>query len=120
MYTGKVPLPNLRTVYQIAEFYLSGKRPSRPCPPEATAIPDELWSLIESCWKQEISARPSARHVVQILSSVVAPATVSQASDFINHVVSPLCQQTNSQAQCAEVYKKGERWSAVIYPIKGM
>ena len=37
---------------------------------------DDLWTTIESCWAHQISARPSAEHLVKKLLTVVSSAAV--------------------------------------------
>lgn len=56
-----------------------GKRPSRPDSTSQSwttwGLSEAIWSLMESCWKDNPLERPSAEVVVAQLSSVIAKDT---------------------------------------------
>ncbi|PSS02346.1 hypothetical protein PHLCEN_2v4039 [Hermanssonia centrifuga] len=49
----------------------SGIRPLRPST-ERRTMPDELWSIVETCWRQNATDRPSASEVVRTLKGLEA------------------------------------------------
>lgn len=65
MCTGVQPWPGL------TEMAVMGKltRHERPEFPPAAAVPEQLATLIKSCWQDEPSSRPTARQIVTILSA---------------------------------------------------
>ena len=46
---------------------VQGQRPPRP---RKLPISDALWDLIELCWKQQPSERPTAMEVLNVLGSI--------------------------------------------------
>jgi hypothetical protein len=61
--SGCVPFdPQLRD-YHIRIKILRGERPERPQGAAGRWFTDEIWDLLELCWKHEPSDRPSARDI---------------------------------------------------------
>jgi len=58
--------------YRVVVDIVKGKRPSRPTLPDGGMVSDELWTLVNFCWAQEPSARPSAKDVVRHMDAIVA------------------------------------------------
>ncbi|KDQ55359.1 hypothetical protein JAAARDRAFT_195751 [Jaapia argillacea MUCL 33604] len=56
VYTGHPPFPTVRVNTAVSDV-LNGFRPPRPAAKER--IPDDMWDIIESCWKQDPLERPS-------------------------------------------------------------
>ena len=46
---------------------LEGKRPPRPNGSESLGITDEVWDLLELCWAEDASSRPTVDYVVGCL-----------------------------------------------------
>ncbi|KAF9457392.1 kinase-like domain-containing protein, partial [Collybia nuda] len=67
VYTGKPPFVDV--VHEPAVMFgvLEGKRPVQPSSDAGRPISNNVWSLIEQCWSQEPSARPSTRRVIEIM-----------------------------------------------------
>lgn len=65
IYSGRVPFYDILGDGQVLIAVLEGKRPSRPNGPG-----DETWALIESCWGQEASCRPTANEIVCRLQEI--------------------------------------------------
>ena len=55
-----------------------GKRPAKPPQAESLGFSDALWGLVQLCWSQTSSSRPSARelldHLLLASSDWVPPA----------------------------------------------
>lgn len=75
LYTGGAPLIHLNN-RQVSKYYVDGKRPPRPSPPDAEAMSDALWVLVESCWKHQPTSRPPTTHVVARLRTIVFGADI--------------------------------------------
>ncbi|KAF9258028.1 kinase-like protein, partial [Marasmius fiardii PR-910] len=60
--TGNAPFSEKKMDFQIIMEVLNGSRPVRP-----DGCPDLLWSVVESCWKEDFEMRPSAAKVVRQL-----------------------------------------------------
>src|SRR5882762_4371998 len=52
-----------------------GKRPSRPSTEicQMSGLDDGIWQLIESCWHQSPTERPSATTIASLLRSRIGP-----------------------------------------------
>ncbi|KAJ7088699.1 hypothetical protein C8R44DRAFT_443990 [Mycena epipterygia] len=76
--TGKVPFhewPNdMAVMFQVAD----GKRPSQPSSCSGTTALDNLWKLVEDCWKDKPDSRPTAVQIVERLKSPLIQATTTR------------------------------------------
>ncbi|KAJ7572893.1 kinase-like domain-containing protein [Mycena floridula] len=63
IYTGKHPFPEYRVDFKVGQEVSESRRPSRP----PDVFSDELWDLVEKCWRQDPAHRPSATDVVNSL-----------------------------------------------------
>ncbi|KAJ3488329.1 hypothetical protein NLI96_g2931 [Meripilus lineatus] len=72
-YTRKRPFhpSNNRAV---SEKVVEGQRPDRPYGPGGTLMADGMWSLVESCWSQQASERPSMAGVISKLEEITRSA----------------------------------------------
>jgi hypothetical protein len=66
------------------KLILDGVRPPRP-PPEVH-FPDEIWTLVQSCWAHQPLDRPSSLHVTEVLRNISDSrvAGPSQPSVLVN------------------------------------
>ncbi|TCD65736.1 hypothetical protein EIP91_002265 [Steccherinum ochraceum] len=72
LYTGKDPLRDSFTFYQISSRIVDdGIRPDRPSLPRGGAMSPVMWALTTSCWVPHPADRPTARDVAQSLSVIV-------------------------------------------------
>ncbi|THU90223.1 kinase-like protein [Dendrothele bispora CBS 962.96] len=77
--SGRIPFSHIRISTAIIFHVLSGKRPQRP--EDNETISDEIWQLIEACWAQESTTRPSATEVGTRLQQLVSyPKSISGES----------------------------------------
>ena len=90
--TGLRPFYHLRShksVFATAFAILRGERPERPPGAESLGFSSTLWGLVESCWSESSSARPTARQLLDYFFSAsltwvpppVYPAITIDASD---------------------------------------
>ena len=56
-------MPYLRVVSEILE----GRRPQKPEAAESLGFTDELWSMIERCWREEPDERPEVKEMLDCL-----------------------------------------------------
>ncbi|KAK7434634.1 hypothetical protein VKT23_020100 [Stygiomarasmius scandens] len=68
--SGAIPFSHVKRAPVIMLYVINGQRPQRPT--NNGSISDGLWNLIESCWTQSPSSRPSASQVGSELQSLVS------------------------------------------------
>ena len=64
VFTGTVPFNNNPPATVVLAI-INGKRPSRPIRSDFT---DELWTLMQHCWDQNLHLRPEISEVLKVLS----------------------------------------------------
>ena len=57
-----------KSPYTAVPAILRGERPERPVDAESLGFSDALWELVESCWSESISTRPTAQQLFDHLS----------------------------------------------------
>jgi Protein tyrosine and serine/threonine kinase len=65
---GMVPYSSLTKNFDVMHQVVEGLRPDRP----EALVDDELWALIEACWRADPKARPSSAHVAKALNEMAA------------------------------------------------
>ncbi|KAJ7688621.1 kinase-like domain-containing protein [Mycena rosella] len=66
--TGKPPFPELYMDGAVIKAVLEGRRPPRPPSCSGTSLAlGGLWSLIQNCWEEQPTMRPTASHIVERL-----------------------------------------------------
>jgi hypothetical protein len=64
--TGHLPFFNTAGDGKVVLDVINGKRPERP---SASFPPDDIWTLIQSCWVEDVDSRPG---ISSILSQLLA------------------------------------------------
>ena len=62
--SGQVPFAQYRNRLGAATKVLGGGRPERPQGVEGRWFTDDVWRILEHCWRHEPSDRPSVRDVL--------------------------------------------------------
>ena len=81
--TGLRPFHRLRGYTPVAAV-LKGERPEKPVDADALGFSQTLWGLVQLCWNESSSARPTARQLLDYLSSAFptwVPAQVYPAGE---------------------------------------
>ncbi|KAJ7588214.1 kinase-like domain-containing protein [Mycena floridula] len=65
IFAGKVPFFEVHNDMAVALKVLDRRRPIRP---ETPHVEDDMWNLVQDCWKQDPSERPTAAEIVRRLS----------------------------------------------------
>ena len=80
VFTGQEPyvLDRYKADYQVPSAVREGITPSRPKGNQW--ITDQVWQLLEGCWKMNPAERPDMKHVYDVLVAVDA-ALSGQSSD---------------------------------------
>lgn len=65
--TGHVPF-HLEKAPSVILLSFNGKRPPRPTDSEVT---DDLWTLIERCWRQDAESRPDCSEILEALQNIL-------------------------------------------------
>lgn len=98
--TGNIPFFQTRNNYSIPTLVLAGGRPRKPDPTDPAyqeyGLTEEIWSLIERCWKHDAIQRPTAVEIEKsdLFSSLADPRPVQQwgyasAAEFRRLVMPP-------------------------------
>jgi len=65
--SGLPPFYQLRSSMSVACAVLNGERPGKPMNASSLGFTDRLWGLLESCWDETASARPTAPQLLNYL-----------------------------------------------------
>jgi hypothetical protein len=68
--------------HQVADMVRGGKRPSRPQGKGGTWFTDDIWGILELCWKAHPRDRISAKAVLLCLKGIESPSDPSAFSPF--------------------------------------
>ena len=72
MFSGELPFHEIPRDYSVILAVMQGKRPRRPlhdmC--QTRGLTDDLWNLIEQCWTDRPSDRPTASHIMEFLHAL--------------------------------------------------
>lgn len=68
LYTCKRPFHALDE-REVSEVVVNGQRPERPSDPIMT---DSVWALVQSCWAQQVSERPTVSSVVSKMEEITS------------------------------------------------
>lgn len=69
--TGKPPFEDIREVAVMFAVTMQGLRPTKPEESiDGARIPDEIWELVSSCWKENPEARPPMHEVSGKLAEI--------------------------------------------------
>ncbi|KAG6905887.1 hypothetical protein DXG01_017094 [Tephrocybe rancida] len=75
VFTGKIPFYNILRDTTVTLQVKSAKRPSRPSEPGTSwqewGLTENIWSLMEDCWKATASERPVVRQIIDRLSPLL-------------------------------------------------
>ncbi|KAJ7788301.1 kinase-like domain-containing protein [Mycena olivaceomarginata] len=81
--TGKVPFHDVYNDATVMFKILGGERPLRPLMGSlGTKALDNLWELMQNCWKETREIRPTASQVVERL---ISPLGASRTSPAVSH-----------------------------------
>ena len=64
--SGRVPFSQLHK-YAVIGGIINGKRPERPRGEKGMWFTDDIWSILEHCWKPDPGDRPSIKEVFRYL-----------------------------------------------------
>ena len=67
--SGRVPFYRYTNIIVI-RYVINGQRPGRPQGQEGWLFTDDVWELLEGCWAEQSSERPSIENVLQHLEEV--------------------------------------------------
>ena len=65
---GHVPYRDLTDIAAMLNI-LEGRRPQKPEAAESLDFTDELWRMVERCWRENRDERPEVREVLRCLES---------------------------------------------------
>ncbi|KAJ7824686.1 kinase-like domain-containing protein, partial [Mycena leptocephala] len=80
MLTGKPPFPELRMEAAVIQAVLEGSRPSRTASCSGTPSLDGLWNLLQDCWEEHPTRRPTVGEIVERLMGPDIQATTTQST----------------------------------------
>ncbi|KAF8074585.1 kinase-like domain-containing protein [Lyophyllum atratum] len=80
IFTGNIPYPHIPYNALISEEVRNGARPRRPSNSSnswrAWGLTEDMWSLMQDCWKANRLNRPTVEDVVKRLSGMLSPAVI--------------------------------------------
>lgn len=65
IYSQCRPFSDVNNEVVVVQKVLGGQRPLRPC--GRREMSDDLWNVVEDCWKQDFRERPTIEEVVQVM-----------------------------------------------------
>ncbi|KAJ7489056.1 kinase-like domain-containing protein [Mycena latifolia] len=71
--SGEIPFRELLEPAIPIKVAIEGVRPTRPVPWPNTTAYNNIWKLIQQCWKDKSGSRPSAAKIVQSVQRLVGP-----------------------------------------------
>ncbi|KAF8184521.1 kinase-like domain-containing protein [Mycena galopus ATCC 62051] len=80
--TGNVPFFEVRNDMAVIIAVAGGRRPSRTQSCTGTVALDNLWNLIQDCWKHNPDERPTAGQIVERLVAPPIQATTQSTMDW--------------------------------------
>ncbi|TFK56744.1 kinase-like protein [Heliocybe sulcata] len=96
VYTAKEVWPGLRDGTVTLEIS-KGRRPERP-----SGIPNEIWAMIESCWKEAPGDRMSASQIVSVLADFRAGLYLEPLLHLLDREVEGKTSQTSAEMQAVQ------------------
>jgi serine/threonine protein kinase len=66
IFSGRLPFYDSKDTAVVVTVITSDKRPSRPAHPQ---LSDQLWDMIEKCWRRDPSQRATIQEVVKFLET---------------------------------------------------
>ncbi|KAH8828637.1 kinase-like domain-containing protein [Flagelloscypha sp. PMI_526] len=81
IWTNAVPFANQPFDYMVCLDITHGRRPLRPRQPQ---VPDWLWTLIEICWQEAPTARPSISLILSSLKPHDPESLIAQVDEFLH------------------------------------
>jgi len=80
MLTGKIPFFEITHVVKVSIEVMKGLRPSWP---ETIPLDDNLWSLLQDCWKENPADRPDITQIIQrLISPPIGAKTTQSTADW--------------------------------------
>lgn len=72
IYTMQNPFSEIESYITVSRKVIDGQRPRRPTEitDSTLAMSDDLWNLVENCWRQADSSRPDIDHVVEKMKAI--------------------------------------------------
>lgn len=67
--SGHIPFEGIEG-HRVVVMVVNGKLPERPIGPEGVWFTDELWKMLQLCWKSERADRPSIENVLDLLGQI--------------------------------------------------
>ncbi|THV05537.1 kinase-like protein [Dendrothele bispora CBS 962.96] len=67
LYTGKPPFAELPHDPAAMLRVLAGERPARPTDAMGRIMTDYLWDIIQQCWRQDFTERPTIANVIEMM-----------------------------------------------------
>ena len=71
VFTGRIPFEGQKNEAVVLHVSRGG-RPEKPENAQAVGLTDEMWKLLESCWRKNPNKRPTMEEIVRKLERFVA------------------------------------------------
>ncbi|KAG6890510.1 hypothetical protein C0995_007709 [Termitomyces sp. Mi166 len=85
IFVGQVPFADLTVSAAVVTCVLKGERPARPPASSLSwsmwGLTDDIWLLMEACWKEQPAERPMVQTVIDQLAPALPPHLSADAND---------------------------------------
>jgi len=71
IFTGNAPFEDFRNEPSVIVKVMQGGRPVRPERSHALGLSDQLWELVQMCWRQDRNQRPTISSVLDTLEAIL-------------------------------------------------
>ncbi|EMD31571.1 hypothetical protein CERSUDRAFT_119616 [Gelatoporia subvermispora B] len=71
IFSGEIPFCHCQNDASVILRICRGERPTRPIGFTAVQLSDEVWNLLEQCWRAEFDERPSITDIVNLISFII-------------------------------------------------
>ncbi|KAF9258747.1 kinase-like protein [Marasmius fiardii PR-910] len=86
VYTHRTPFPHRRFYSGVIYDVISGIRPSRPGPDECvvSGLKDDVWEVIQWCWRHDPRERPSMATVANALRRILSLSDTTRSVNVVS------------------------------------
>ena len=81
--SGRIPFAQYKDTIVIRKV-MDGERPERPRGSRENWFTDDLWGMLELCWKPQPRDRPSLKDLLQSLEGVTGPPQTSSPTPIVH------------------------------------
>jgi len=124
--SGRLPFSQHHGLTIIGKI-IDGKRPRRPRGPEGRWFTDDVWGMLEHCWKPSPGDRPGIKDVLQCLEGVSrswtppSPQTMTDPTTTNSHTrdFDPSTEESTDESEVSSPSRSVPPWLSQEFPPRG-